>query len=160
MHIIYYCYGGTHSSPVAAAIHTGLLPNGRTPTKEEILELPWFDRVTAAERGRLFFVGRDEAGHFIYICGRGREKQAIKQAIISGFVLCGERPEELLFVDTMPAVNWIMRLGGYLSRRLGLVAVGRPLAALGAQLAVPRQRQIVQQVRDKLNQFTGSAPPR
>jgi hypothetical protein len=31
MKIIYHCYGGTHSSVIAAAIHLGLLPEDRVP---------------------------------------------------------------------------------------------------------------------------------
>ncbi|NLM39658.1 MAG: DUF3189 family protein [Firmicutes bacterium] len=150
MKIIYYCYGGTHSSPIAAALHIGLLPKNKCPTKEEILRLPWFDKVTTAQRGQLFLVGKDRAGNPVYVCGRGREKQGITQAIISGLLLAEGDPDELLFVDTLPAVNLFMRVGGYLSRRFNLVRIGRPLVVYGAQLAFPRLVALVEQAQEQL----------
>ena len=39
-----------------------------------------------------------------------------RRVIRAGFALNGGRPEETLFIDTLPHVNWKMRLGGYLSR--------------------------------------------
>ena len=30
-----------------------------------------------------------------------------------------ETPDRIWFVDTLPAVNWLMRIGGFMSRRLG-----------------------------------------
>jgi hypothetical protein len=158
--VIYYCYGGTHSSPVAAALHTGLLPAERIPTRKELLQLPWFDRIQTDQRGQLFFVGKDQAGNAIYICGRGKERDGIAQAIKSGFSLSGGDSQELFFVDTMPAVNLVMRVGGYLSRRLGLVALGRPLAILGAQLAFPQLLRIVQAAKGELAQIQGDGEPR
>jgi len=148
--VIYYCYGGTHSSPIAAALHTGLLSLDKPPTLSEIRHLPWFDNVTTAQRGQLFLVGRDQQGNFVYVCGRGREKRGITQAIISGFRLAGGNPEDLLFIDTLPAVNVLMRVGGYLSRRLGLVSIGRPLVLYGAKLALPKLVAIVSEVKRNL----------
>lgn len=160
MQVIYYCYGGTHSSPIAAALHIGLLSPDRLPTKEELLQLPWFDQVTTAQRGKLFLVGKDEAGNAVYVCGRGAEKLGITQAVMSGYVLGGGRVQELYFVDTMPAVNILMRLGGYLSRRLGLVFLGRPLVACGAQLAFPKLVRIVEEAKAHFAQTQGSTQRR
>jgi xylulokinase len=42
MKIIYHCYGGSHSSVLAAAIHTGRLNPERLPTGEELMALPYF----------------------------------------------------------------------------------------------------------------------
>ena len=100
MHVIYYCYGGTHSSPIAAALHTGLLSPDRLATKAELEALPWFDKVSADQQGKLLLVGRDESGNHVYVCGRG-QKSGITQAIISGFALAGGDPDSLYFVDTL-----------------------------------------------------------
>ena len=149
MKIIYYCYGGTHSSPIAAALHIGLLPKNKCPTKEEILRLPWFDKVTTAQRGQLFLVGKDRAGNPVYVCGRGREKQGITQAIISGLLLAEGDPDELLFVDTPSGesvhASWRISL-----RRFNLVRIGRPLVVYGAQLAFPRLVALVEQAQEQL----------
>ena len=45
MIIIYRCYGGTHSSVMAASIHLELLPGDRKPAGKELLALPYFDRI-------------------------------------------------------------------------------------------------------------------
>ncbi len=150
MKIIYYCFGGTHSSPIAAALHVGLLSKNKRPAKAEILSLPWFDQVTTAQRGQLFLVGRDRAGNSVYVCGRGREKQGITNAIISGVLLAEGDPSELFFVDTLPAVNLLMRIGGFLSRGLSWVRLGRPLVTIGAQLAFPKLVKLVEEAQTKL----------
>jgi hypothetical protein len=160
LHVIYYCYGGTHSSPIAAALHTGLLSPDRLATKAELEALPWFDKVSADQRGKLLLVGRDESGNHVYVCGRGTEKRGITQAIISGFALAGGDPDSLYFVDTLPAVNVLMRIGGYLSRRLHLVWLGRPLAVRGAQLAFPKLVRIVREAQHQLAQIKGARHPR
>ena len=51
MKVIYSCYGGAHSSPVAAAIHLGKLPEERVPDAEALLQLPRFDRVDSEKHG-------------------------------------------------------------------------------------------------------------
>ncbi|HOB07898.1 MAG TPA: DUF3189 family protein [Limnochordia bacterium] len=135
MKIIYCCYGGTHSSPVAAAIHLGKLSTERVPTGGEIRAVELFDQLRSDHRGQVMFFGMDQWGNGIYVCGRGRDKRGIVKAVKSGAALAGGNLDELLFVDTLPAVNWLMRIGGFLSRRLGLVAIGRPLVVKGTQKA-------------------------
>ena len=44
MKIIYSCYGGTHSSPIAAAIHLGRLPDDRIPSPEELMKTDYYDK--------------------------------------------------------------------------------------------------------------------
>jgi hypothetical protein len=41
MKIIYCCYGGSHSSVTAAAIHLDMLPLTRKPTSAELLSIPF-----------------------------------------------------------------------------------------------------------------------
>lgn len=133
--IIYCCYGGTHSSPIAAAIHLGRLDPKQVPAAGEILAVAMFDQLQQGHRGQVMYVGEDQWGNSIYVCSRGPDKKGIEQAIKSGVLLAGGSLEEITFVDTLPAVNWLMRIGGFLSRRLGWVAVGRPLVVKGTQMA-------------------------
>ncbi len=143
MEIIYCCYGGTHSSPVAAAIHLGRLDPHQVPTGAEISSIELYDRVPQSQRGKVMFVGEVDWGNRIYVCGRGRDKYGIEQAVKSGVLLAGGTPDRIWFVDTLPAVNWLMRIGGFMSRRLGWVKIGRPLLIKGTQKAFFNLAEIV-----------------
>jgi hypothetical protein len=56
---------------------------------------------------------------------------------LSGMAEIFKLPDEFIFVDTLPCVNIKMRIGGYLSRRWGLIKVGRPLVLQGTRQAFP-----------------------
>lgn len=150
MIIIYSCFGGAHSSPVAAAIHLGRLPSHRLPTDEELLSIDGFDRTTSDDYGRLRHVGADEAGHRIYVLGRGPGASAVERAFFFGYALAGGAGGEVRFVHTLPCVNAAMRIGGYLSRGLGLPALGRPLVLSGTRRAYPRLVELVNSVKASL----------
>lgn len=149
--IVYTCYGGAHSSPVAAAIHLGLLPRNTTPTVKQLLSIPLFDQVTSSGRGRMMFVGTDARGNEIFVLGRGKESaDMVRNLIVSAWTVAGGATTPLEVCDTLPCVNGWMRMGGWLSRAAGLVGLGRPIAAFGARLAYPRLVRLVQQVERRL----------
>lgn len=150
MKIIYTCYGGAHSSPLAAAIHLGRISDKALPSLEAISQVLYFDNVEGQDRGRVLPVGIDEYGNAIYVLGRGSDRRSIEQAVRSGYVLAGEDPRQLLFVNVLKAVNWQMRIGGFLSRRLGWIAIGRPLVTNGARRAYPMLLQIVTETKQRL----------
>ncbi|MGE5576690.1 MAG: DUF3189 family protein [Syntrophothermus sp.] len=133
--IIYHCYGSSHSSVSAAAIHLGLLPRDRLPTSQELLSIPHFDRTTPNEVGTPFFMGTDRWGDEVYILGRGRAKRFMKNAIKSLCRIYGFPEQQLLLVDALSILNTTTVVGGTLSRGLGLVSLGRPIAALGIRLS-------------------------
>lgn len=147
MHIIYHCYGGAHSSITAASIHLGLISHQKLPTAEEIMSLPFYDEATQQDHGILRFLGKDPNGNRIYIIGRRGLKDCFTELVNSLAVLLGIPKDELLVVDTVPYVNWMMMLGGYTSRRLGLVSIGRPLVIKGTKRAFPGFVKLVQQVQ-------------
>lgn len=157
MKIVYSCYGGAHSSQVAAAIHLGKLPADRVPRPDELLSLPRFDKVSDDERGIIQFVGTDDAGHEVYVLGRGPAASAVEKAFISGYQVAGGDVEQLLFVNALSTVNLAMRVGGYLSRRLKWIAVGRPLVILGTRLAFRALVRLVQETKERV-QTASSAP--
>jgi len=150
MIVIYFCYGGAHSSPIASAIHLGILDSAKTPTKEQVWNVQYFDKVDSSDRGRVFPVGTDQSGNEIYVCGRGSEKRGIEQAVRSGMSLAGRGSADVLFVDTLPAVNNLMRVGGFLSRQLKWTAIGRPLVISGVQRAFPSLVEIVLKTKAKI----------
>lgn len=147
MHVVYSCYGGAHSSRTAAAIHLGRLPVDRVPGAREILAVPGFDRVENDRLGIAELAGVDDAGHRVYVLGRGPRPGIVERAFQSGFRAGGGDPDQLLFVNTLSTVNLLMRVGGFLSRRLGWVRLGRPLVVLGTRRAYPAIVRLVQETR-------------
>ncbi len=147
--IIYNCYGGSHSSITAAAIHLGLLPETRVAYKEELLNVPYFDAQVSPDHGRIRFMGFDEYGNEIYITSKknlGRDYEAIMRQFV---YLAGGKQEDILFINTMPYVNFLMVVGGYTSRRLGLSFLGRPIVIKGTQLSYMKFVHLVKLVKCK-----------
>ena len=133
MKIFYCCYGSAHSSVVAASIHLGLLPSNRVPAPKEFLVLPHFDKTESFEIGTPFFMGKDEYDSDVFILGMASERRLIKKAILSFLTHAGINTREVMIIDTLKNVNFITKIGGFASRRLGFVTIGRPLTILGIQ---------------------------
>jgi len=135
MIFIYNCYGGTHSSSLASAIHLGKLPIDRVPSREDILNTDYFDRLTYKDMGSIIFRGQDKWGNKVYTLGRGTSK-ALLPALLNLLSLlkleCGFK-EEVVLINASPTVPPLMTMGGFLSRGIKLHFIGRPLLALGAQ---------------------------
>lgn len=131
MRIFYYCYGSAHSSVVAASIHLGFLPADRVPRPDEFRKLPHYDRTNSFEIGTPFFMGKDEYGSEIFIIGMTSQRELVKKAIVSFLKHSGVNTCDLMMVDTLRNVNLKTKIGGFMSRRLGLVKLGRPLTIQG-----------------------------
>jgi hypothetical protein len=147
--IVYHCYGGTHSSVLAAAVHTRRLVPDRVPSPDELLALPLYDKQDGKDYGRIAAYGRDEAGNEIFVLGRRSYVQAPEM------VFCGLRSafkvaEPVKLVDTATTLNWQMKVGGYLSRGLGLKAIGRLIVTWGSHLAYPRVVSLVETIRKEV----------
>lgn len=134
---------------MAAAIHLGLLPRHRVPTKEELMRVPYFDQMTSAQRGIALPAGVDRLGRQIFVLGRGPEKRGIEAALRSGWRMAGNPDSSLLLVDTLPCVNLLMRIGGFLSRAAGWVSLGRPIVVRGTQLAYDNLCRLVERVEQE-----------
>lgn len=150
MPIIFHCFGGAHSSVTAASIYLGLLPGHRRPTVGEILGLPYFDARPDGREGELLFLGRDAAGHDVYCAGKrylGYRFTALIKALLEALAIDAS---ELTLINTFPCVNPLMAAGGYASRRLKLVRLGRPLVARGTVLAYGCLQRLASQVRPPL----------
>jgi hypothetical protein len=131
MKIFYHCYGSAHSSVTAANLHLGLLPRARRPPLAEILHQPLFDRALHCDVGRPILMGADEWGHEVFVIGLAAGKKPLAGALADFAALHGVGRHQLLMVDALGAAGWTLRVGGYLSRRIGLVRLGRPLSAAG-----------------------------
>jgi len=135
MVIIYNCYGGTHSSILASAIHLKKLPMDRIPTKQEILNIEYFNKLTYSDMGRLIFHGSDDEGNRIYTIGRGTSKALVPAMRNLAIALCKDSgiDEHFLFINCSPTVPPLMTMGGFFSRALHMDFIGVPLLAAGAR---------------------------
>jgi hypothetical protein len=149
MHIIYHCVGGAHSSAIASAVHLGMLPNNRVATAQEFLSIPYFDTVTKKEYGRIMHRGTDEFGNHVYTLSRQFYPQLVIRALMDLSIILTDNDNEVIFVDASPAVNTTMKIGGFLSRRINIVSIGRPIVIRGSQQAYMSIVKIVEQTKNK-----------
>ncbi len=136
MKIVYHCYGGAHASPTAAAIHLGILPADRVPHWSEFKKIPYFDRITHLEHGKLIFIDKDQNNHEIYVLGRRNTAKLVIKIIQEFYKLTGD-PSEFYFVDCVQLFNPLMVTGGYSSRALGWIGFGRPIVTMGTIISYP-----------------------
>lgn len=142
--VVYHCFGGAHTSVVAGAIHLGLLP--ARPSWRQIATFPLFDRTPTRDRGLPLYLGTDDRGQRVYAMGRGRDTRATA-LILDGLLHALRLDGRVTQHDTLACAGPLTKLGGYLSRRLGLVRPGRALAALGVARDVPRLLRVVEAAR-------------
>lgn len=135
MIFIYNCYGGTHSSSLASAIHLGNLPHDRVPSTTEILNTAHFDKLTYKDMGKIIYRGTDGLGNKVYTMGRGTSR-----VLLPAFnnLLCLLKDEcnfqeKIVLTNASPTVPPLMTAGGFFSRGLKLHFIGRPLLVLGAK---------------------------
>ncbi|HHY98905.1 MAG TPA: DUF3189 family protein [Firmicutes bacterium] len=150
MKVIYYCYGGAHSSVIAAAIHLRFLPRDRIPTIKEILDLPHFDKADSKDIGQCIFMGNDVKDNQVYIMGMGSSRLIVRRAILSILAVYGHDARDLLMVDALSQAGLLIRIGGITSKRLRLVPIGRFFTALGIRLAYHRFLRLVEGVESSL----------
>lgn len=147
MKVIYCCYGSSHSSVVAAAIHLGNLPAHTVPYSRDIIDLPYYDKATTDELGACIYMGTDDAGCDVYILGMGPARKIIRRAVESIFELCGVSRDSYMLVDTLTSIGVITKIGGFLSRRIGLTRIGRPMTVWGIRRAYLHLASIVEDVK-------------
>lgn len=144
MIVIFQCFGGTHTSVVAAFIYLGRLPRTRLPRLDEILALPYFDRAGRAEVGRLHYAGMDPRGNPVFILGSGRWGAGVRALAAALLKVAGIQVPEVVVIDCLPQVTLPVRLGGYISQRLGFTAIGRPLVGRGILWNYSRLLELVE----------------
>lgn len=147
--MIFHCYGGAHSSVTSSGIYLGLLPRDRVPDTAEILQVPHYDGDEPIAYGHFRFVGRDQAGRVVYVLGKRRLGPHINRLLIVVAGIFG-RAGNIFSVDTTAPVNVLMMCGGYVSRDLKLVSLGRPFVVRGTKLAYFRFVQLAIQSEQRL----------
>ncbi|MFZ5644164.1 MAG: DUF3189 family protein [Bacillota bacterium] len=151
MKIIYHCYGGAHSSVTAANIHLGLLPADRFPGYDEIKGQKFFDLHGASDIGKIYFMGRDSFGNNIYILGRRSRPTlvySVTRVIEDAFEI---DPGSYMLVDVSPHVNLAMKIGGFLSRKMNLTYIGRPIVTWGTVRTYDGILKLVEMIKSQTN---------
>ncbi|SHJ91553.1 Protein of unknown function [Anaerobranca californiensis DSM 14826] len=146
MKIFYYCYGGAHSSVIAAALH---LEKISYPLNyQEILDFPYFDGNNPKGKGLPIFLGKDIKGNEIYFVGYGKNKEMIVKLLKSFLKIHGIKDEEYLFVNALERIDWRVKLGGFLSKALNFKKIGSRFTALGIVLSGPQIKKTVEKVKN------------
>ena len=132
---IYHDFAGTHSTALAAAYHLNQLPTNRKLTKNEILQVDYFNKLTPKDFGKIIFHGKDEDGHSVYTLGRKRSEFTITALSELIYILQdkNQNHEKFIFSNTSPTVPLAMTFGGLFSRRMKIDFIGVPLLILGAK---------------------------
>lgn len=155
MKIIYHCFGGSHSSVLAASLHLGLIEKNHLPTMDEMMALPYFDKTTNDDFGSIRFMGIDEYKNEVYVLGKKSMGDRYSNILTGIAEILGSK-EQLITVNCMNQVNWSMKLGGFTSRRMGLISLGRPVLGRGTRDAFLNLVNLVEITRLKSLKVQGS----
>lgn len=148
MKVIYHCYGGAHSSVIAAALHLKLIEKHRLPSIEEMMAIPYYDKTDNGDFGSIRFMGIDESGNEVYVLGKKSMGDRYTQILVGVAEILGVG-DQIIATDCLNRVNMSMKLGGFLSRRVGLVFPGRPVLLRGTRKAFMTLVNLVETVRIK-----------
>ncbi len=148
--VIYYCFGGTHSSVLAASIHVGKAPQKCVPTVEQLRSLEHFDRHRSSNIGTIHHMGKTEDVVAVKSVGFDGNRVPLLHMLRDLLVNLGWSQQEIIAANTVRFVDWKTRVGGFLSCRLGWRFIGRPLVCAGARKIYPLLREQVSKVRGAL----------
>lgn len=147
---IYNDFGGTHTTSLAAAYHLKQLPqNEQILTKEEILNVKNFNKLSNDDFGKIIFHGKDDEGNFVYTLGRKRNKYVVP-ALKELCLLLQEKhqfDEKIILSNTSPTVPLSMTFGGLFSRKLKIDFIGVPLLVKGAKQCCGKIFQLVENTK-------------
>ena len=151
MIFIYNDYGGTHTTSLAAAYHLKKLPTNRMLTKEEILNIDYFNKLTKADFGKLIFHGIDEDGHSVYTIGRKSSKLVVPALKELSMLLQDkyQGQEKIIFSNTSPTVPFALTMGGLFSRGLKIDFIGVPCLIVGAKQCCLTILRLVENTKQK-----------
>jgi hypothetical protein len=146
--IIYHCYGGAHSSVIAAALHLKMIEKHQLPTENEMMAVPYYDKTDDSDFGSIRFMGVDEDGNEVYVLGKKGMGDKYSRILMGVAHILGAA-DDLITVNCLNRVNLSMKLGGFLSRRVGLIFPGRPVLLRGTRGAFMTLVNLVETVRLK-----------
>lgn len=107
-------------------------------------------------------MGEDDFGNEVYTLALGGGHRRLKYAVNAALQLAEVSKAEYRLVNCLPCVNLATRVGGFSSRSLGLIWLGRPLVAWGVACSYENYVRLVQKVRSPHTQestFLDWSPP-
>ena len=146
MKVIYHCFGGSHSSVTAAALHLGMLNKGKLPTPADLMALPYYDKTNDNDFGSIRYMGSDELGNDVYVMGKKSLGDRFS-TILMGVAEILKKEDQLMVINCINHVNWSMKLGGFTSRRMKLASLGRPVVTWGTKKAFGQLVNLVEITR-------------
>jgi stage V sporulation protein AE len=147
--IFYGSPEGNRSCLVAALIHLGKLPECEIPKIMTLISLfKGFDGIHRDSPGIPGYLGKDCDQNDIYTLGLGKDPAIVFQAICHILQKSGN-PGNSKFYPILEN-DPFLRLGGFLARRLGLVAAGRLLKAVGIRRSYFGIAKLVGQVKEMM----------
>lgn len=146
MKIFYYCYGGAHSSVIAAALHMDKI--SYPLNYEQVLNFPYFDLITPRQKGLPILLGKDNEGNEIYFVGYGKNKEMIVKLLKSFLQVNDIKDNDYLFVNALDKINWRVKLGGFMSKALRQKSLGSRISALGILLSGNQIKEKVEKVKE------------
>jgi len=147
---IYHDFGGTHTTSLAAAYHLRILDDpSKILNKEEILAVPYFNKLKKQDAGKFIFHGEDEEGNPVYTIGKRTSKLVLPSLYHFSEIMMqrSHLNEKIIFSNTSPVVPLAMTLGGFFSRGLGIDSIGVPLLVKGAQQCCKHIYQLVDRTK-------------
>ena len=144
--IVYFDYGGSHTSVTAACIHAGKLDPNKLPSGDDLMAMPYLDKTTPDNFGNIKHIGTDNQGNEIYSLGT---KSSHLGNILDDIADLHGVSDQYLFLCTSPYVNNVLRIGGWLSRSVSLPFLGRPLVVNGLRTAYSALCSFVETARLK-----------
>ncbi len=148
MKVIYHCYGGAHSSVIAAALHLKIIGKHRLPTIDEMMAIPYYDKTVNGDFGSIRFMGIDDSGNEVYVLGKKSMGDKYTKILMGVAEIMGAG-DQIIAIDCLNRVNLSMKLGGFMSRRIGLIFPGRPVLFRGTRGAFMKLVNLVETVRLK-----------
>ena len=131
---MYFDYGGSHTSVTAACIHAGKLDPNKLPNSDDLMEMPYLDKTTPEDFGKIKHIGTDKNSNEIYALGT---KGSQLRNLLDDMASLQNVSDQYLFLNTSPYVNNVLRVGGWLSRSASLPSLGRPLVMSGLRKTYP-----------------------
>jgi hypothetical protein len=149
MIIIYHDFGGNHSSIMAASFHLDKLPKPEKLKIQDLIHLEHYDIHKQTDLGKLHYIGQDEYSNKVFALGMAHSKTIVLNCLNDLFKLLSPDNYPLL-VDTTPTINILMKIGGFISRGMGIVTIGRPIVVRGSLKAAPKIYELVKETKRKL----------
>jgi len=147
MYIFYACYGSAHTSITAASIHLGYLPDDHVPLADEFNKVPFYDQMPSEKIGSPLYMGIDSYRNQIFSIGMKSSRKIVTNSIYSLLNINGVK-KNIIIINSLIDLNLFTMTGGFMSRRMNWVLIGRPLTVYGIRKSYRKLVDLVESVKN------------